>query len=528
MIQGFEALVGEFTLDAQERVERVEQSLLNVPSLKGDALAEEIVRTKRELHTLKGNAGMMGLTELQELAHHMEDVIASADGTPDVAGLLESLDQFRRGITALSAQADAKARTETPAEKDNATPAAKAGGAEQTVASVRVPFSVLDPLLDLIGEMVILRNHLSDTVDGGRRLDPSLPDYARFAADAWSEVVEAQGALSRTLDFVQERVMSLRMTPLQVVLGSLRRLVHDETAKSGKEAKLVTEGGDTPLDKALLELANDALGHLVRNSVIHGLEMPEARVAAGKPRAGRVTVRASAKSGEVWIEVSDDGAGIDREQLRRLARRRGMVVDHLDDICMVLFESGFTTKESADMSAGRGVGLAAVREAVQRQGGEIEIVTELGKGTTFLLRLPLTVSIARALLVEADGEVYAVPLMAVAESRRLRNGDGHKVNNAGVLQWRDELVSLLDLGLHFETAVTPRSEGYVIVVKGGSRHRGLLADAILGVQEVVVKSLDPIVGQPAGVGGSTVLGDGRPILILDPRKLVDVEPFVRG
>jgi two-component system chemotaxis sensor kinase CheA len=379
----------------------------------------------------------------------------------------------------------------------------------------------------MIGEMVILRNRMSDSVAEGSRLDSAADDYAKQSADAWSAVQLAQDSLNRTLDDVQERVMALRMTPLRALLGSLRRIVHDEAERTNKQANLETDGGGTPLDKALLDVAGEALGHLVRNAVIHGLEDPDTRIAAGKPAAGTITVRASTRGDEIWIAVADDGGGIDRDKLRDIARERGVQTDHLADISDVLFEPGFTTKDSADMGSGRGVGLAAVRDAVLRQGGEIVIETTPGSGTAFLLRLPLSVSIARALLIAADGELYAVPLTSVIESRRLMNGDSNTVNTAGVYRWRDELLTLLDLGRHFETSDAARSTGYVIVIEASGKRRGLVADEIVGAREVVVKGLDPIVGQPPGVGGSTVLGDGRPILILDPRKLVEIEPFAR-
>jgi len=522
MVEGLEALLGEFVLDARERLDRVEQNLLDLPTLSDSERADALSGTKRELHTLKGNSGMMGLADLQALAHRMEDDVA-AGGELDIGNLLAAVDAFRSQLRGLDEQASAK----TPGGDAATRTAGSDDTAEHSFASVRVPFTVLDPLIDLIGEMVIVRNRMSDSVARGCSLDPAAADFAARLAEAWSAVRLAQDSLNDTLDVIRERVMALRMTPLSVLLGTLRRIVHDETSRAQKHAALETDGGDTPLDKALLDVANEALGHLVRNAVIHGLEDPSKRVALGKPETGTVRVRASTKGDEVWIEVSDDGGGIDRDELYRVARSRGVVTDHLADITDVLFESGFTTKESADVGSGRGIGLAAVRKAVQRQGGEIEITTALGRGTTFLLRLPISVSIARALLVTADDEVYAVPLTAVVESRRMSHGDSHTVNQAGVLPWRGELLTLLDLGWHFQTKSEARRAGYIIVIEVGGKRRGLVADQILGVREVVVKGLDPIVGHPPGVGGSTVLGDGRPILILDPRKLVEVEPFSR-
>ena len=488
---GFDALLGEYALDARERLDRVEQSLLVVESLAGAPRASELGRLKAELHTLKGNAAMMGFTELQQLAHAMEDAVAAGEAVGlDVAGLLRSLDGFRRGV---AGRVGGQQGTE---ETEAAAPSAIAQG------GVRVPFAVLDPLVDLLAEMVIQRNRLKELLGATR-----------------GDAQQAFAALGRTLDVVQERVMGLRMTPLQALFGTLQRLVHDEMNAAGKQVTLATAGGETPLDKALLELANDALGHLVRNAVVHGLETPAARRAAGKAAAGTVRVTAAVRGGEVLVEVADDGAGIDPAALRAAAAARGISLAEGDDPFEVLFASGFSTKVSADLSAGRGVGLSAVRDAVRRQGGRIEVQSERGTGTAFRLWLPLSVSIARALLLRADGELYALPLAQVIESRRVRDGEGHEVNGRGVMRWRGETIALLDIGVRFGTRPAWRRDGYAIVVEVAGKRRALMADAICGLQEVVVRGLDPILGQAAGIGGSTVLGDGRPILILEPRTL---------
>lgn len=523
---GFDALLGEYALDARERLDRVEQSLLVAESLAGSARVSELARLKAELHTLKGNAAMMGFADLQQLAHVMEDGVAAGEERGlDIAALLASLDDFRRRLSAVTGAGGQVpgAGDQSTSGEQRLTPTPDTGHLAPSHAGVRVPFAVLDPLMDLLAEMVIQRNGLEDLVSVARatvQREDSEPAAARAAV---VNVDLAFDALGRTLDVVQERVMGLRMTPLQALFGPLQRLVHDESAREGKRVVLATSGGDTPLDKALLELANDALGHLVRNAVIHGLETPAQRLVAGKDATGTVQVTAAVRGGEVLIEVADDGAGIDPEQLRQAARSRGMVLGPADDPFEVLFASGFSTKSSADLSSGRGVGLSAVREAVHRQGGRIEVRSERSRGTAFRLWLPLSVTIARSLLLRADGELYALPLSLVVESRRLKADDGHELNGGGVMRWRDETIAMLDLGVRFGTRHTWRREGYVIVVEAAGKRRGLVADAIIGLQEVVVRGLDPICGRSPGIAGSTVLGDGRPILILDARTLVDLK-----
>jgi len=524
-VPGFEEFIEEFLLDANERVRKVQDLLLNAGSTEGAEQEAILNDLKRELHTLKGNAGMMGFTDIQGLAHEMEENLnetggAEGGGDIDLGTLLPALDEVTVALKALAGAPELPAG-ESPAEE--VAPAAP----ESTEGSVRVPFAALDELMDLLAEMVILRNQVTDAVARGRRLDRTAEDFAERGAEAWEDVGITYEGLGKTLGFIQDRVVRLRMVPLGTLFGSLKRIVYDEAARTGKEVELETSGGEAPLDKSLLELANEALGHLIRNAVVHGLELPNMREAAGKPRNGVVRVIASTRGDEVSIEVSDDGAGIDPIVLKQKAEERGIDTSAIEDPYSILFFPGFSTQDEADLSSGRGVGLSAVLEAVQEKGGTIEVTSELGQGTTFRLRLPLSISIARTLLLAADGEEYALPLPAVVDSLRFHITDRHEMNHAGVIRWRDKLISLLDLGHNFGTARELRTEGYVIVIEAAGKHRGLLADEIKGIREVVVKGLDPIVGSPPGIAGSTVLGDGRPILILDPRSLVEIEPFVR-
>ncbi len=338
----------------------------------------------------------------------------------------------------------------------------------------------------------------------------------------------AEEDLAKTLERIQEAVMRLRLVPLHTLLQHLHRLVYDESRREGKQVRFEVTGGDTTLDKALIEMASEALGHLVRNAVIHGIEPPDERAAAGKPRQGRVRLTASTSPSEVLIEVEDDGRGIDRRAITESARRRGLEVAADETLATLLFRPGISTRRDADLSAGRGIGLSAVKESAERHGGRVEVSSRPGQGSQFRLRLPLSVSITRALLLRADGEDYAVPLSAVIESLQLAPGDGHQLNQAEVFRWRRQLLSLLDLGLAFGTAERPREGGFVVIIESGGRHRGLVVDRLLGIREIVVKGLDPVVGSPQGILGSTILGDGRAILILDPAGIMARSPFLEA
>ncbi len=501
-----EGLLAEFLLEAQERLERVEEALLESVSSGPRALLPRLEVVRRELHTLKGNAGMVGMGDLQALAHEMEDALDGLDpAAPRVEGLLGTIDRYRALLAAAGADAGA----------------APAGGGDPGQGGVRISFGRLDALVELLAETVIFRNRLSEALARARRAGAD----AAAAREAWSEVDAAHEQLGKTLDFLQDGVMRLRMVPLRTLFRQLGRIVHDESVREGKEVRLVTSGGETPLDKALLELSSEALGHLLRNAVVHGLESPDERRSAGKPPTGVIRLAAEADAREVRIEVEDDGQGLRREALLAAAQRLGHPLAPGQDPHALLFLPGFSTRESVDLSSGRGIGLSAVQEAVEQRGGRIEVASREGVGTRFRLRLPLSVSITRALLVSCDGEDYVLPLAAVVESVPLAARDVHEINDAWVLAWRGGLLPLVDLGYSFGTAQARRRSGYAIVVEAEGGRRGVVADRILGIREVVVKGLDELLSAPTGIAGSTILGDGRAVLILDPAGILALSPF---
>jgi two-component system chemotaxis sensor kinase CheA len=493
----------EFLLEARDRIDRLEECLLALGAASAPQAEELLEKIRRDLHTLKGNAGLVGLTEMQKLAHDMEDVVASLGWTETAAvqALLRDVDRLRGFLGAISGK---------PAEAE---------AAESQHSGVRLSFAQLDRLVDLVGEMVISRNRLADALDRG---------LADLPAELREMVGRSYEELSSTLGRLRDEILRLRMIPLGTLFRSLQRVVHDESARVGKQVELQTAGGDTPLDRALLELASEALGHLVRNAVVHGLEKPEARRLRGKPAGGHIRIAAEAAAQEVRIDVADDGAGIDPAEVRAAAERLGIALEPDESPLPLIFRPGFSTRPDADLSAGRGIGLSAVREAVVRQGGRVEIQSEKGMGTLFRLRLPLVVSIARALLLGSDGETYALPLAAVMESLALRDGDVHEINGAGVVRWRGGVVPLLDLGWCFGTAGARRRSGYAVILSVEEVFRALLVEELQGIREVVVKPLDELAGRPPGVAGSTVLGSGRAVLILDPAGLVSLPLWREG
>jgi two-component system chemotaxis sensor kinase CheA len=491
-------LFAEFAAEARELLQASEETLLAV----GEGRVEVgpvVEKLLRDLHTLKGNAGMVGLTAMQERAHQLEDQVAALEGAPElpVDELLEVVDELRQLLA-----------TGGPSGSGPS-------GEGATPGSIRVPWSRLDALVERLAALVVLKNRLSELLDQGRRR----PERA-VALLAEAEAVDDQ--LTLALSELRDRILELRMVPLEPVFQRVRRLVHDEGARQGKQVELVLEGGNTPLDKALLELASEALGHLVRNAVVHGIELPAARRRAGKPAQGRIRLSARTRSSEVTLEIEDDGAGIDREALRRAARNRDL--DDAD-LLTLLTRGGVTTREEADLSAGRGRGVAAVAEAVRRHGGRLAVESRFGHGTRFELRLPLRVSIVRALLVECDGETYALPLVSLLEAIPAEDSKSTVVQGVGILAWRGGMVPVLDLGRAMGTAGERPERRYLAIIEAEGKRRALALDALGGIREGVVEPLDLIFGAPPGIAGSTILGDGRTILILDPPALATTALF---
>lgn len=531
--EGFKELLDEFLLEAHERANEVEAALLRLRSNSPQERQAALAQAKRELHTLKGNSGMMGFVDLQQLAHHMEDEVETLElEAPAIDPLLTELDILRQTLHTITPEAD-PTQADSPTPDDSSEQRAAENEPRDTGGSVRVPFARIDQLVEMQAETLIYRNRLADSIQGGQALlkepfpeDPGeLQHLISRLTSSWDEVEMARQSLEKTLRLVQEQTTNLGMVPLQGLFRSLRRVVHDESSRQDKKVELVIEGGDTPIDKTLLEAAGDALGHLVRNAVIHGIEAPDRRLAQGKPDIGHVTVSATLDANQVWIEVRDDGAGIDLESLRQRAMASQTSEIPLASDFNLLFEEGVSTHSGTDIGAGRGVGMAAVKDSVESHGGRIEIQSHRHVGTTFTIRLPVTASILRSILLRADGEDYALPLTAVVEALRPAEQERHQVNGAPVLKWRRQLVPIIDLGQHFDTRPSLRPLGSPIIIEINGRFRALLVDDIVGIRDIVVKGLDSLVGRPAGISGSTILGDGRVIMILDPAVLTALSPF---
>jgi len=390
--------------------------------------------------------------------------------------------------------------------------AAPAEGNRQAVgdsSSIRVSIEKIDELMNTVGELVITQSMLGQL---GTRLEGSTADELRSGL----------AQLERNVRELQESVMRVRMLPISFVFSRFPRMVRDLSNRLNKEIELKMTGEHTELDKTVLEKIGDPLIHLVRNSVDHGIEKPEVRKAAGKPAVGTVHLDAYHKGGNITIEVKDDGGGMNKDKILAKARDRGLVNpnDVLTDeqIYDLIFVPGFSTADVTTDVSGRGVGMDVVRRNVKELGGSIEVKTELGKGSRFVITLPLTLAIVDGQSVAVGSETYIVPLTAIIESMQLKQSMVNLVAGRGeVFRFRDEYLPVVRL--HQMFGVRPRAtnltEGLLMVVEGEGRRVGLFVDDLLGQQQVVIKSLETNYRRVEGVSGATILGDGSVALILD-------------
>ncbi len=374
---------------------------------------------------------------------------------------------------------------------------------------VRVDLSRLDELMRIMGEMVVHRARLDEALD---RVANSLsPAEGR-------KLQEITHGFSRDLRHLRDGLMRVRMVPIGEIFERLPFVVRDLSRENEKKVRLNVKGQDTELDKYLVERLKDPLLHLVRNAICHGVEEPEERIANGKTPEATITVRASAAGETVMIEVADDGRGVDRQKVIEQARANGLqIADDLapSELLELLCAPGFSTRDEADLGAGRGMGMAAVKSTVLDLGGEMELDSELGRGTTFRLRLPLTLAVADALIVSAGGQRFAMPQTAVQEITTAEEASINRLEQNEIVKYRNGVLPLVRLVQVFGLDAEPRKEFPVLVIGTGLNAVGIVADRVLGHREIVVRAVnDPWLKVP-GISGATELGDGRAVLILD-------------
>ncbi|MDP9585978.1 UNVERIFIED_ORG: two-component system chemotaxis sensor kinase CheA [Burkholderia contaminans] len=385
-------------------------------------------------------------------------------------------------------------------------PAGAAAGAEGS--SIRVGVEKVDQLINLVGELVITQAMLAETASA---FDPALHD----------RLFNGMAQLERNARDLQEAVMSIRMMPMDYVFSRFPRLVRDLAGKLGKQVELVTFGQATELDKSLIERIIDPLTHLVRNSLDHGIETVDKRVAAGKDAVGQLVLSAAHHGGNIVIEVSDDGGGLNRERILAKAAKQGMQVsDNIsdDEVWQLIFAPGFSTAETVTDVSGRGVGMDVVKRNIQSMGGHVEISSQAGRGTTTRIVLPLTLAILDGMSVKVGSEIFILPLNFVMESLQPSNDDIYTVGNGErVVRVRGEYLPLVALHEVFsvEDARTDPTQGIVTIMETEGRRFAMLIDELVGQQQVVVKNLETNYRKVHGISAATILGDGSVALIVD-------------
>ncbi len=408
-----------------------------------------------------------------------------------------------------SASSAASVKTDSAKPESGKPAKAKAkakGGGEST--SIRVSVDKVDQIINLVGELIITQSMLDQTVS-------EMDNVANSALQ------NGMSLLQRNARDLQESVMSIRMIPMDFVFSRFPRVVRETAAKLGKEIELVTEGESTELDKSLTERIIDPLTHLVRNSLDHGIEPPDVRQAAGKPRTGKLVLSAKHQGGNIIIEVIDDGAGLNRDRLLAKARESGLPVSDAmsdDEVWQLIFAPGFSTaKEVTDVS-GRGVGMDVVKRNIQGMGGHVQIMSRPGEGTTIRIVLPLTLAILDGMSIKVGNEMFILPLSAVLESLQPSREDLYAMaGDDVVLKVRDEYLPVVAVheALDVPKAKTELTETIAVIVQGEGRRYALLVDDLIGQQQVVVKNLETNYRKVPGVSAATILGDGSVALILD-------------
>ncbi|MFM7305614.1 MAG: chemotaxis protein CheW [Alphaproteobacteria bacterium] len=551
-------LLSDFLTETHEGLSAVDEALLRLERAPDDA--PTLAEVFRQVHTIKGTCGFLGLSRLEKVAHAGETILGlyrdgSLKVTPegitliftavdairkivvaleqhgqepegDDSAVIEALDAASRGESITLPKAP-EVKAEAPVEAAPVAAAAPPPGprapeaqaeAVQTESAaaqqtIRVSVEVLEDLMTLVSELVLTRNQLMQ--------------LARVSSD--SQISVPLQRLSHITSELQEGVMKTRMQPIGNAWAKLPRLVRDLANELGKKIDLEMRGADTELDRQVLELIKDPLTHMVRNSGDHGLERPADRRAAGKPETGRILLNAYHQGGHIIIEIGDDGRGLPVDKIRAKVLAQGLATEaelaqmNEHDVLRFIFRPGFSTAQQITSVSGRGVGMDVVKTNIERIGGTIELRSKEGRGTTFTIKIPLTLAIVSALIVQAGGERFAIPQIGVVELVRV--GDEHEgstriemIKDAPVLRLRDRLLPLVSLSslLRLREAPVGGLKGYVVVMQVGANVFGIVVDRVFDTEEIVVKPVAPILRHITMFSGNTILGDGSVIMILDP------------
>ncbi len=551
-------LLADFLTETNESLADLDLALVKLERAPDDGPTLSLIF--RGVHTIKGTCGFLGLARLERVAHAAENVLgrlrdrvlpvtgevistvlAGIDRIKEIVAGIAATGSEQAGddaavIAALNAIAEGKAApvatdAAVPLEQAEAPPGEPVGAAQ----TIRVTVDVLEDLMTLVSELVLTRNQL-------------LQLARRQEDNAFAVPLQR---LSQITSDLQEGVMKTRMQPIGNAWNKLPRLVRDLARDLNKKIELTMLGAETELDRQVLELIKDPLTHMVRNSGDHGLETPAERRAAGKSETGRITLNAFHEGGHIIIEIADDGRGLPADKIRAKAVQKGLATEaelaamSEAQILRFVFRAGFSTAAAITSVSGRGVGMDVVKTNIEKIGGAIELTSRPGHGTTFTIKIPLTLAIASALIVQSGGERFAIPQLSVVELVRASVGDTEngnakeagqsrieQINDTPVLRLRDRLLPLVNLRELLELSA-PQADPdagacYIVVTQVGTATCGIIVDAVFDTEEIVVKPVAPILRHVTMFSGNTILGDGSVIMILDPNGIARATGIAGG
>ena len=490
-----------------ETVLSEEQSLLGSESTEGYGFFDEPVNTKDTV-------------EDESFGFFKDDEVKQDVQQDDGFGFFEPMTPVAESAKpAIEPQKNSRAPVAKPQVTEplkaarTASESASVPKASGETSSIRVDTGKIDSLVNLVGELVITQSMLAMI---GSQVEGELED----------KLQSALAELHRNTREIQESVMSMRMLPMSVTFNRFPRVVRDLSGKLGKKVDLKIEGGNTEIDKGMIEKLVDPLTHLVRNSIDHGIETTAQRAALGKPEMGTVILRAEQKGGTIQISIIDDGAGLNREKILAKAAENGLPYsDDMPDelVWNLIFEPGFSTAAQITDVSGRGVGMDVVRRNIEAIGGRIEIESVAGEGSGFYIQLPLTLAIVDGMCVAVGDQIFVIPLLSIIESIQPTKDQIKYLSNDTLLWIRDKYWPLIQLHrvMQIDGAINQAEKAIVVLIESNKKRFGLLVDTLVGQQQVVIKSLDKHYKRVAGVAGATIMGDGGVAMILDVESLAD-------
>lgn len=544
-------LVQEFISESNEILETLDNDLL-VLELEADD--EEYVNSLfRAFHTLKGNSSLMGLESMSDVAHKSEDLLGllrekKITPSSDIVDVLLSSVDFMRVIVSEVDSAEFKEHDPSdlvnkllqfvgkshgngngngngktlPSAADTRikkSPVSGSASVKKIESTIRVDVERLEKLMNQAGELVLEKNRL---------IQVSQQMKQKFSGEKEiSDLDSLNNSLGNVTTLIQESVMQMRMLPISKVFRKFPRMVRDLGKENKKEVELVIKGEDTELDRSVIESIGDPLVHLLRNAVDHGLEDTESRLKLGKPPKGEIRLSACQKGNYIVIELSDDGSGIDPEIIARKAVEKGIITEEAQrtmsrkDIINLIFKPGFSTAKVVTDVSGRGVGMDVVHSNIAKLNGSVEIKSEIGKGTAFIIKIPLTLTIQAGMVVRVCDEIYIVPLQNILETVKLQENQIEKIRGYEIMKYRDFVLPIVRMDeLYNIPKGDDNSDQFIIIIANEESKLGLVVSELIGQEETVVKPIGKFLGKVPGIAGATIRGDGRISLIVDTAELV--------